>query len=133
MSCSVRFQFLTDPFTKPEITTNPRTRTLMQVNTLFTRADSFTPKAKSPGEEMAQVRYFSTSSRCLGLADTAQLCSCCALPNLSHLVPSQTKQLRINSSRSRMSTPAQTLLLQNVTHLPTQQTHVDRVPGKVLC
>lgn len=51
MSCSVRFQFLTDPFTKPEMTTNPRTRTLMQVNTLFTRADSFTPKAKSPGEK----------------------------------------------------------------------------------
>lgn len=51
MSFSVSCQFLTDPFTKPETMTKPRTRMLMQVNTLFTRADSFTPKIKSPGEE----------------------------------------------------------------------------------
>lgn len=45
---SVNCQFLSDPFTKPDTTMKPRTRTLTQVNTLLTIADSFTPTVKSP-------------------------------------------------------------------------------------
>ena len=36
------------PFTKPEMITKPRTTRLTPVKILFTRADSFTPKARSP-------------------------------------------------------------------------------------
>lgn len=45
---SVNCQFLSDPFTKPDTTMKPRTRTLTQVNILLTIADSFTPTVKSP-------------------------------------------------------------------------------------
>lgn len=45
---SVNCQFLSEPFTKPDTTMKPRTRTLTQVNTLLTMADSFTPTVKSP-------------------------------------------------------------------------------------
>ncbi len=36
------------PLTKPEMITKPRTTRLMPVKILFTRADSLTPKARSP-------------------------------------------------------------------------------------
>ncbi|KAG7257699.1 hypothetical protein CRUP_019194 [Coryphaenoides rupestris] len=42
--------FFREPFTRPETTTKSRTSTLMQVNTLFTIADSFTPNASSPAD-----------------------------------------------------------------------------------
>lgn len=47
-SSGFRFQFFKFPFTKPEMITNTSTTTLIQVNTLFTMADSFTPNASSP-------------------------------------------------------------------------------------
>lgn len=48
ISAGFRFQFLRDPLISPAITTNSSTSTLMQVNTLFTIADSFTPNASNP-------------------------------------------------------------------------------------
>lgn len=48
ISSGFRFQLLRVPLIKPETTTNIRTRTLMQVNTLLTIADSFTPNANRP-------------------------------------------------------------------------------------
>lgn len=54
MSCSVSCQFLAEPFTNPDTTTKPRTKTLTQVNILLTMADSFTPRVRSP--EDAQRR-----------------------------------------------------------------------------
>lgn len=46
---SVIFQLSVSPLTKPEMMTNNRTSTLIEVKTLFTQADSFTPKERSPG------------------------------------------------------------------------------------
>lgn len=48
ISSGFKFQFFRLPLTKPEMITNSNTTTLMQVNTLFTMADSFTPNASSP-------------------------------------------------------------------------------------
>lgn len=42
------FQFSPSPFTKPEMMTNKSTSTLMEVKTLLTQADSFTPNDRSP-------------------------------------------------------------------------------------
>lgn len=50
-SFSVKLQFAGSPFTKPDIITKPRTTRLMPVKILFTNADSFTPKARSPERE----------------------------------------------------------------------------------
>lgn len=47
-SLGFMFQFCRFPLTKPEMTTKSSTSTLMQVNILFTKADSFTPNARSP-------------------------------------------------------------------------------------
>lgn len=41
-------QFLSVPLTRPDTTMNSSTKTLMQVKTLVTMADSFTPKASKP-------------------------------------------------------------------------------------
>lgn len=43
------FQLCVSPLTKPEMMTNKSTSTLMEVKTLLTQADSFTPKDRSPG------------------------------------------------------------------------------------
>lgn len=45
---SLIFQFATFPFTKPATITKSRTRIFTAVKTLFTQADSFTPKDKRP-------------------------------------------------------------------------------------
>lgn len=51
---SLIFQFATFPFTNPATITKRRTRILTAVKTLFTQADSFTPKDKRPmGKEKA--------------------------------------------------------------------------------
>lgn len=42
-------QLFVSPFTNPEMMTNIRTSTLTAVKILFTQADSFTPKDRSPG------------------------------------------------------------------------------------
>ena len=45
---SLIFQFATFPFTNPATITKRRTRMLTAVKTLFTQADSLTPKDKRP-------------------------------------------------------------------------------------
>lgn len=45
---SVIFQLYASPLTKPEMITNKSTSTLIDVKTLLTQADSFTPKDRSP-------------------------------------------------------------------------------------
>lgn len=50
ISSGFKLQFLRFPFTKPEMMTNTSTTTLMLVKTLFTQADSFTPKASRPAQ-----------------------------------------------------------------------------------
>lgn len=50
-SSGLSCQFLSVPFTRPETTMNSSTKMLMQVNTLLTMADSFTPKASKPVRE----------------------------------------------------------------------------------
>lgn len=46
---SVMFQLCVSPLTKPEMMTNKSTSTLIEVKTLLTQADSFTPNDRSPG------------------------------------------------------------------------------------
>lgn len=58
ISSGFKFQFFEFPLTKPEMTTNSSTSTLMQVNILFTKADSFTPNARSPtGREKREMKF----------------------------------------------------------------------------
>lgn len=52
MSSGSICQFFKVPLTRPEITMNSKTRTLIHVKTLFTIADSLTPNASRPYEEM---------------------------------------------------------------------------------
>lgn len=58
ISLGSRFQFLRVPLMRPDTTTNIRTRTLTQVNTLLTIADSFTPNANKPAEHPQDIYLF---------------------------------------------------------------------------
>lgn len=58
ISLGSRFQFLRVPLMRPDTTTNIRTRTLTQVNTLLTIADSFTPNANKPAEQPQDIYLF---------------------------------------------------------------------------
>lgn len=51
---SVMAQLSVSPLTKPEMMTNRSTNTLMEVKTLLTQADSFTPNDRSPEQEQRQ-------------------------------------------------------------------------------
>lgn len=53
-SSSLSCQFLMDPLTNPDTMMKHRTRTLMQVNTLLTMADSLTPRVNKPKERHKQ-------------------------------------------------------------------------------
>lgn len=46
-------QFFMVPLTSPEMTMNSKTRTLMQVKTLLTIADSLTPNASRPERKVS--------------------------------------------------------------------------------
>lgn len=57
-------QLYASPLTKPEMMTNKSTSTLIEVKTLLTQADSFTPNDRSPGMSekatgLSTVQYYS--------------------------------------------------------------------------
>lgn len=70
---SVIFQFCVSPLTKPEMMTNKRTSTLIEVKTLLTQADSFTPNDRSPGLRK-KAKEVSTMMICCSLTKF-QYCS----------------------------------------------------------
>lgn len=53
-------QFFKVPLTRPETTMNNKTRMLIHVKTLFTIADSLTPKASRPGEDAERKKKMKT-------------------------------------------------------------------------